>query len=215
MEGKAWVVPGILSPQVCQKIIFSLSFKQKTRWISVLMPFLQKWLFYTWVFKQAYYKHTSKKLVPLVPRNRRWFWIFRRKIVWERENYQARLRGVEPSLPCYLWNYPAIVSVANKHLCEPGSFWNNAYKSHMPFFSSKIIEFDWFMHFCRKILSWGFAHFFRRIFWPEKQNPQTLSLFGCMDLNNTYLPTYILGLSEKAGYPIYWLISYLDACIPM
>ena len=33
-------------------------------------------------------QHTSKKVVPAVPGLRRQFWIFRRKIVWEREKYQ-------------------------------------------------------------------------------------------------------------------------------
>ena len=51
-----------------------------------------------------------------------------------------------------------------------GSFWHNAV----------YIEFLWFTHFWRKILSWEFTHFFRRFFQTEKQNPQTFLLFGCM-----------------------------------
>ena len=38
---------------------------------------------------------------------------------------------------------------------------------------SKIVEFDWFTHFWRKVLSWGFTHFFCRFVWPEKRNLQT------------------------------------------
>ena len=53
-------------------------------------------------------------------------------------------------------------------------------KDVCPFFCKKNIEFLWFTHFWRKILSWEFTHFFRRFLWTEKQNPQTFLLFGCM-----------------------------------
>ena len=53
-------------------------------------------------------------------------------------------------------------------------------KDVCPFFCKKNIEFLWYTHFWREILSWEFTHFFRRLFWTEKQNPQKFLLFGCM-----------------------------------
>ena len=44
------------------------------------------------------------------------------------------------------------------------------------------MTFDWFMHFCRDILSSRFTHFFRRFFEIEKWNPQTFLLLECMPL---------------------------------
>ena len=74
----------------------------------------------------------------------------------------------------------------------------------LTFFLSKIIEFDWFTHFYREVLSFGFTHFFRRFLWPEKQNPQTFLLFGCM------INSCVKWILHIVGHVLHWVILHLN-----
>ena len=74
---------------------------------------------------------------------------------------------------------------------------NTLYSQQKCHIDTKFLWFLWFMHFCRKMLSWWFTHFFRRFFLTEKQ---TFILLECMVYSIwSYIHEFLqMSLSEKS-----------------
>ena len=110
--------------------------------------------------------HTSKKVDSVDSGIRRQFWTFRRKIVWDAKSIKTTL-------------FAKLLTVISPKLCPVIAllFYKDILRQY---FLTKFLLFWWFMHFYREMLSWEFTRFFLRFFWTSKQNPQTLSFFGCI-----------------------------------
>ena len=106
-------------------------------------------------------------------------------------------REVVPSLPVYSWKYPAIVLVAYEHLFEPGSFWQNAFRRHMPFILNKN-HWIWMIY---ALLSQDFVVRIYALF------PLNLLATYCKQACSVVLPS--ISVSE----PSVILLNYVHKCL--